>query len=157
MTPGHIHGGRGSNAAAAESALAPAENHPSFPVARSPMQGFVPRFPAPLDPRLLQSIRNRISLGFKVRSITASNLNFHLLLAHQGEFPNLKKLPDVSPKEASVLVPLCNFNNRFSILYAPQHVFTVSCLTRRQVHAALHEGVDTQGSSFFSWGGARRR
>ena len=92
------------------------------------MQGFVPRFPAPLDPRLLQSIRNRISLGFKVRSITASNLNFHLLLAHQGEFPNLKKLPDVSPKEASVLVPLCNFNNRFSILYAPQHASFYSVL-----------------------------
>jgi hypothetical protein len=38
----------------------------------------------------------------------------------QGEFPNIKKLPDVSPKEASVLVPLCNFNNKFSILYALQ-------------------------------------
>jgi hypothetical protein len=45
------------------------------------MQALVPRFSAPVDPRLLQSIRNRISLGFKVSASALVNLHslIHLL------------------------------------------------------------------------------
>ena len=37
------------------------------------MPSLVPRFPATLDPRLLFSIRTRISHGFKVRALAVSN------------------------------------------------------------------------------------